>query len=145
MVMNIGALKSGRDDLVQSDIEAVVERAEGRVVKVIIEAWVLEDEEKQRASRLVERAGADMVKTSTGVRTQYLKMVNPDPRGAEIDDIKLIHQVVSDQMRVKVSGGIYSLDDAIDFLRAGTDQLGVSKGAELINEFGQRFPDGITI
>jgi deoxyribose-phosphate aldolase len=48
-------------------------------------------------------------------------------------------------MQVKASGGIYSLDDAIDFLRAGTDQLGVSKGAELIKEFAQRFPEGITV
>ncbi|MBN2044590.1 MAG: deoxyribose-phosphate aldolase [Anaerolineales bacterium] len=145
MVMNIGALKSGRDDLVQSDIEAVVRCAEGRVVKVIIEAWVLNNEEKQRASRIVERAGAQLVKTSTGVRTQYLKMVNPDPRGAVVDDILLIREVVSDQIRVKASGGIYSLDDTIAFLRAGADQLGVSKGAELIKEFGQRFPDGILI
>ncbi len=86
-----------------------------------------------------------MVKTSTGVRTQYLKMVNPDPCGAVIEDILLIREVVSDQMRVKASGGIYSLDDAIDFLRAGTDQIGVSRGAELIKEFEQRFPEGITI
>lgn len=145
MVMDIGALKSGKDDLVYADIEAVANRAEGRIVKVIIEAWVLDDEEKQRASKLVESAGAQMVKTSTGVRTQYLTMVNPDPRGAVVEDILLIREVISDRMRVKASGGIYSLDDAIGFLRAGTDQLGVSRGAELIKEFEQRFPEGLTI
>ena len=145
MVMNIGALKSKKDDLVQADIETVVKNAEGRIVKVIIETWVLTEEEKQRASALVEIAGAHMVKTSTGVRTQYLQMVNSNPQGATIDDILLIRNVVSDRIKVKASGGIYSLDDALDFLRAGTDQLGVSRGAELIKEFEQRFPDGVEV
>lgn len=145
MVMNIGALKSKKDALVQADIEAVIKKAEGRIVKVIIETWVLTKEEKQRASQLVELAGAQMVKTSTGVRTQYLKMVNTNPQGATIEDIKLIRNVVSSKMRVKASGGIYSLDDALDFLRVGADQLGVSKGAELIKEFELRFPEGVTI
>ncbi len=145
MVMNIGAIKSKKDDLVQADIETVVKNAESRIVKVIIETWVLTDEEKQRASTLVEIAGAHMVKTSTGVRTQYLQMVNSNPQGATIDDILLIRNVVSDRIKVKASGGIYTLDDALDFLRAGTDQLGVSRGAELIKEFEQRFPDGVEV
>jgi len=145
MVMNIGALKSKKDDLVQADIELVVKNAEGRIVKVIIETWVLTDEEKKRASRLVEIAGAHMVKTSTGVRTQYVQMVNSNPQGATIGDILLIRNVVSDRMKVKASGGIYTLDDALDFLRAGTNQLGVSRGAELIKEFEQRFPDGVEV
>lgn len=145
MVMNIGALKSANDDLVQTDIEAVVKNAEGRIVKVIIETWVLSDEEIQRASRLVEIAGAQMIKTSTGVRTQYLQMVNDNPQGATIDDILLIRNAVSDRMKVKASGGIYTLDVALDFLRAGADQLGVSKAVELIKEFEQRFPDGVDL
>jgi deoxyribose-phosphate aldolase len=144
-VMNIGALKSKKDDLVQRDIEAVVKNAEGGIVKVIIEAWVLTDEEKTRASQLVERAGAHIVKTSTGVRTQYLQMVNSNPQGATIEDIELIRKAISSKMRVKASGGIYTLDDALDFLRTGADQLGVSKGAELIKEFDRRFPDGVEI
>ncbi len=145
MVMDIGALKSKKDDSVKADIEAVVKKAEGRIVKVIIESWVLNEEEKQRASRIVEIAGAHMVKTSTGVRTQYLQLVNNDPQGATIEDILLIRNVVSDRMKVKASGGIYTLDDAIDFLRVGTDQLGVSRGAELIEEFELRFPDGVEV
>lgn len=145
MVMNIGALKSFKDEVVQADIAAVVEKSGGRTVKVIIEAWVLTGEEKERASRLVEAAGAQMVKTSTGVRTQYLQMVNSNPQGATIEDILLIRKSISDKMKVKASGGIYTLDDAIAFLRAGADQLGVSKGAELIKEFAQRFPDGVEI
>ena len=145
MVMNIGALKSKKDDLVQVEIETVVKNAEGRIVKVVIETWVLTEEEKQRASTLVEIAGAHMVKTSTGVRTQYLQMVNSNPQGATIDDILLIRNVVSDRIMVKASGGIYSLDDALDFFRAGADQLGVSRAAELIKEFEQRFPDGVEV
>ncbi|NQS92476.1 MAG: deoxyribose-phosphate aldolase [Chloroflexi bacterium] len=145
MVMHIGALKSNQDTLVQADIEAVVEKAGGRIVKVIIETWVLTEEEKLRASKLVETAGAQMVKTSTGVRTQYLEMVNRYPRGATIEDILQIRKAVSEKMKVKASGGIYSLDDAVDFLRAGADQLGVSKGAELIKEFKKRFSDGVEI
>lgn len=145
MVMNIGALKSKKNDLVQADIESVVRNAGDRIVKVIIEAWVLTGEEKKRASSLVEIAGAHMVKTTTGVRTQYLQMVNSNPRGATIDDIRVIRDVVSDRMKVKASGGIYSLDDALDFLRAGADQLGVSRAVELIQEFEQRYPDGVEV
>ena len=145
MVMDIGALKSGNFDQVRKDIEAVVDNARGRLVKVIIEAWVLNEGEKVRASQLVEAAGAQMVKTSTGVRTQYLSMVNPDPRGATLDDVRLIKVSVSPTMRIKASGGIYTLDDAVDFLKSGADQLGVSRGAELIKEFQERFPDGLEI
>jgi len=145
MVMQVGALKSKKDDLVKADIAAVVQKARGRIVKVIIEAWVLTDEEKKRASMIVEEAGAQMVKTSTGVRTQYLEMVNPDPRGATIEDVVLIRNVVSKEMKIKASGGIYSLDEAIKFLESGADQLGVSKGAALINEFERRYPGGVEI
>jgi len=145
MVMDIGAIKSGKDELARKDIEAVVEKAQGRLVKVIIEAWVLSDGEKVRASQLVEKAGAQMVKTSTGVRTQYLSLVNPDPRGATLEDVALIRKSVGPKMRVKASGGIYTLDDAVAFLRAGADQLGVSKGADLIQAFKDKYPDGVEI
>jgi deoxyribose-phosphate aldolase len=145
MVMDIGALRSGNDQQALRDIQAVVEKAQGRIVKVIIEAWVLTDEEKVRASQLVEKAGAGLVKTSTGVQTQYLTLVNPNPRGATLEDVALIRRSLSDNMRVKASGGIYTLEDAVAFLSAGADQLGVSKGAELIKEFLQQYPDGVVI
>jgi deoxyribose-phosphate aldolase len=145
MVMDIGGLRSNKDDQVLDDIAGVVENARGRIVKVIIEAWVLNEEEKIRASQLVEQAGAHMVKTSTGVRTQYLKLINQDPRGATLEDVALIRSSVSPNIKVKASGGIYSLDDAIDFIKAGADQLGVSRGAELIQEFQERFPSGVDL
>ena len=145
MVMNVGALKSGQDELALKDIHTVVEQAGGRVVKVIIETWVLTDEEKVRASQIVEAAGAQMVKTSTGVRTQYLNLVNPNPQGATLEDIKLIRSAISAGMRVKASGGIYTLEDAVSFLRAGADQLGASKGAELIQAFEHTYPNGLEL
>ena len=145
MVMDIGALKSGRFDQVRDDIKAVVKHADGRIVKVIIEAWVLTDEEKIQASHLVPESGAQMVKTSTGVRTQYLNLVNPNPIGATLEDVALIRSVVGPDFRVKASGGIYTLEDAVGFLKAGADQLGVSKGAEIIKDFTQKYPDGLEI
>ena len=145
MVMDVGALKSGRINQARDDIAAVVANASGRIVKVIIETWVLTEEEKVTASKLVEEAGAQIVKTSTGVRTQYLDLVTPDPIGATLQDVALIRSAVSKEIRIKASGGIYNLEDAVAFLRAGADQLGVSKGAELINDFAKRYPDGLMI
>lgn len=145
MVINVGALKSGRDRLVLNDIRAVVEAADGRPVKTIIETWVLSQEEKERATRLAEEAGAYMVKTSTGVRTQYLERINPQAKGAVVEDIVLIRQTLKGKTKIKASGGIYTLADALAMLKAGADQLGVSKGEELIRKFGEKYPQGLEI
>jgi deoxyribose-phosphate aldolase len=151
VVINVGALRSGKDDVVLKEIGGVVDAAAGRPVKVIIEAWVLNREEKERACRLVEKAGAQMVKTTTGVRTQYLESINPvrkgdgsqgQPlRGAELEDIALFRRVLGPKMKIKASGGIYDLDTALEMIRAGADQLGVSRGEQLIREFQARFGD----
>jgi deoxyribose-phosphate aldolase len=139
VVINVGALRSKKDDLVLGEIRAVVEAAGGRPVKTIIETWVLNREEKERACRLSEQGGADLVKTTTGVRTQYLGLLNSDPRGAVLEDIILMRKVLSPKVRIKASGGIYELDDALGFIRNGADQLGVSRGEKLILEFERRF------
>ncbi len=76
-----------------------------------------------------------MVKTTTGIKTQYLYEINNNPVGATIEDIKLMRNILSPHMRIKASGGIYDLNNAIELLKAGADQLGVSKGLELIDEF----------
>ena len=126
----------------------MVDAAAGRPVKVIIETWVLHREEKERACRLVEKAGAQMVKTTTGVRTQYLELdaasakgrcVGAAPPGAVVEDIVLLRQVLAPKMKIKASGGIYDLDTALAMFRAGADQLGVSKGEQLIGDFQARF------
>jgi deoxyribose-phosphate aldolase len=139
MVINVGALRSGADELVREDIRAVVSAAAGRPVKSIIETWVLNREELERACRLAEEAGAALVKTTTGVRTQYLEMMRANPRGAEVEEIRLMRSVLKPRTRIKASGGIYTLDYALELIRAGADQLGMSRGEEIVREFSTRF------
>ncbi len=145
MVINVGALKSGKDDIVFDEISAVVDVAGEKPVKTIIETWVLNRDEKIRACEIAERAGASLVKTTTGVRTQYLNMIDPDPRGAVLEDIILMRKVLSDRVRIKASGGIYELDYALELIKNGAEQLGVSRGEELIEEFKRRFGDSVQI
>jgi deoxyribose-phosphate aldolase len=128
MVINVGALRSQNDDLVLEDIQQVVAAARGCPVKTIIETWVLTDEEKQRACRIAEKAGAALVKTTTGVRTQYLTQITADPVGATTADIRLMRNVLSPVVKIKASGGIYTLDFALELLREGAYQLGMSHG-----------------
>ncbi|MBQ6582566.1 MAG: deoxyribose-phosphate aldolase [Mogibacterium sp.] len=126
MVINVGALRSGDTDTVLRDIEAVVQAARAEkpetVVKVIIETCYLSDEEKKTASALCEQAGADYVKTSTGFGTG----------GATLHDVALIHEVIGDRLRIKASGGISNREDAVAFLEAGADRLGVSRTKQII-------------
>jgi deoxyribose-phosphate aldolase len=145
MVINVGALRAREDNLVLDDIQAVVEAAQGRIVKAIIETWVLNNEEKERACRIAEKAGAKFVKTTTGVRTQYLLQMTRNPKGAEIDDIVLMRKVLGPHVKVKASGGIYSLDDALSFIKAGADHLGMSKGEQIIREFKEKYGKGVNL
>jgi deoxyribose-phosphate aldolase len=145
MVINVGALRSKKDDIVRDEIRAVVEAAEGRLVKTIIETWVLSREEKQRACRLAEEGGAHLVKTTTGVRTQYLELFTKDPRGAVLEDVQLMRKLLSPAVKIKASGGIYDLDFALSLIRSGADQLGVSRGEDLIHEFRRRFGDTVDL
>jgi deoxyribose-phosphate aldolase len=145
MVVNVGALRSRHDDLVLEDIQQVVAAARGRPVKTIIETWVLTDEEKQRACRIAEKAGAALVKTTTGVRTQYLTQINADPVGATIADIRLMRKVLSPAVKIKASGGIYTLDFALELIREGADQLGMSRGGQVIREFRELYGDGLEL
>jgi deoxyribose-phosphate aldolase len=145
MVINVGALRSGRDELVKEDIRAVVAAAAGRPVKTIIETWVLSRGELERACRLAEQAGAALVKTTTGVRTQYLEMMRENPRGAEVEEIRLMRSVLKPGTRIKASGGIYTLDYALELIRAGADQLGMSRGEEMVREFQSRYGERVEL
>lgn len=99
MVINIGALKDGNNELVESDIQSVVDAAAGKaLVKVIIETSLLTDEEKVRACELAVKAGADYVKTSTGFSTG----------GATPEDVALMRKTVGESTGVKASGGVRS-------------------------------------
>ncbi len=123
MVINVGALKAGNYELVHKDIEAVVEAAAGRIVKVIIEAALLTDEEKVMACKLSKQACADFVKTSTGF----------GPGGATAHDIELMRQTVGKYMGVKASGGIRTWDDAVAYLDMGCTRLGVGDAAAILD------------
>ncbi|MHA6501262.1 deoxyribose-phosphate aldolase [Staphylococcus haemolyticus] len=122
MVINIGALKDGRFEDVQKDIEGVVGVANGKTVKVIIETVLLSDEEKVKASELAKAAGADFVKTSTGFAGG----------GATPEDVKLMKDTVGDELEVKASGGVRSLEDFNKMIDAGATRIGASAGVQII-------------
>jgi len=127
MVINIGALKSGQDDLVYRDIRGVVESCEeGRALcKVIIECALLTDDEKVRACRLAKRARADFVKTSTGFSTG----------GATAQDVALMAEVVRGTgMGVKAAGGIRTYADFEKMVKAGATRIGASAGIKIVKE-----------
>lgn len=126
MVINIGALKDGADDIVRDDIAAVVKAAHdgGAHLKVIIECCLLTDEEKRRACELSVAAGADFVKTSTGFSTH----------GATEDDVRLMRETVGDACGVKAAGGIRTLDAARAMIEAGANRLGVSAAPAILQE-----------
>jgi len=122
MVIAIGELKLKRDDVVRADIEGVVRAAAGAPVKVILETALLDHDEIVRACQLSELAGATFVKTSTGFST----------RGASLEDVKLMRASVSTKVQVKASGGIKTLEQAQEMIRAGATRLGTSSGVSLI-------------
>ncbi|QKY69498.1 deoxyribose-phosphate aldolase [Lentibacillus sp. CBA3610] len=123
MVINIGELKSGNDEAVQRDIEAVVEAAEGSALtKVIIETSLLNHDEKVRACHLAKKAGADFVKTSTGF----------SGGGASVEDIELMRKTVGSEMGVKASGGVRDLESVKAMIEAGATRIGASAGVDII-------------
>jgi deoxyribose-phosphate aldolase len=123
MVINIGALKDKRDDIVEQDIHAVVEAAKGKALtKVIIETCLLTDEEKVRACELSVKAGADFVKTSTGFSTG----------GATVADVQLMRKAVGPDLGVKASGGVRSREDALAMIEAGATRIGASAGISIV-------------
>lgn len=124
MVINVGALKSGDDELVQKDIAAVVEAAKDRaLVKVILETALLTKEEIVRACELAKAAGADFVKTSTGFSTG----------GATEEDVRLMRETVGPEMGVKASGGIHNETHARAMIDAGASRLGTSASVAIIS------------
>jgi len=145
MVINMGALKSGKDEIVFEDIKGVVEAARGFPVKVILENGFLTDEEKVRGCRIAKDAGASFVKTSTGVESKYLLERNSESIGATVKDVKLMKRVAGEKLKVKASGRIHTLDFALKLIKAGADRIGTSKGPQLIREFKERFGDSIQI
>lgn len=130
MVIQIGALKSGRDADVQADIAAVVDAAHagGAIVKVIFENAYLTDDEKIRACRLTEAAGAEFVKTSTGFA----------PSGATHDDLRLMREHTSLPTQVKAAGGVRTLDALLEVMALGTTRIGATATKAIIDDFRAR-------
>ncbi|MCD4673757.1 MAG: deoxyribose-phosphate aldolase [Anaerolineaceae bacterium] len=124
MVINIGALKARKLDLVARDIREIVNAVHerGGLLKVIIETALLTDEEKVIACLLAKEAGADFVKTSTGFSTG----------GATIQDVALMRRVVGPTIGVKAAGGIHSREDAENMVSVGATRLGASAGVKII-------------
>lgn len=123
MVINVGWLVAGEDDLVRDDIAAVVAAAKGRCVKVIIETCLLTDEQKVRACELSVEAGATFVKTSTGFSTG----------GATVHDVALMAKTVAGRCKVKASGGIHTAAEAQAMIDAGANRIGTSSGIAIVS------------
>jgi deoxyribose-phosphate aldolase len=124
MVQNVGALKSGANDVVERDIASVVEVCHrmGARLKVILETCLLTDDEKVRASEIAKRAGADFVKTSTGF----------SKGGATAHDIALMRQTVGPTLGVKASGGVRDQKTAKELIAAGATRIGASASVAIV-------------
>ena len=124
MVMNIGALRGGDRNVVESDIRSVLEVAHsnGAILKVILETALLTDDEKILACRLAQAAGADFVKTSTGFSKS----------GATVEDVALMRRTVGPSTGVKASGGIRTLEDFRAMVAAGATRIGASASVRII-------------
>lgn len=123
MVINVGALKAKEYDYVKDDIKTVREACKGKLLKVIIETCLLNDDEKEKACELAVEAGADFVKTSTGFSTG----------GATVHDVALMKKVVGNRAKVKASGGIRDYNTAQAMIEAGADRLGTSATVKIVS------------
>jgi deoxyribose-phosphate aldolase len=127
VVINIGRLKDGDDEYVERELRDVVEAADERPVKVIIETCLLTSAEKIRACRIVLDAGAQFVKTSTGFSTG----------GATVEDVKLLREIVGEKFGVKAAGGIRDAQTALAMIEAGASRLGTSSGVAILRSMSR--------
>ena len=132
MVINIGALRSGKTDYVRDEIAAIVETARGKaLVKVIFENAYLTGEQKVTACHLTEEAGADFVKTSTGFA----------PTGATLEDVRLMRASVSPKVQVKCAHGVRTLQALLDMIDAGVTRSGATATAAILDDFEKQYPE----
>jgi deoxyribose-phosphate aldolase len=123
MVINIGAIKLGLWEGVLYDIQQVLIEAQGRPVKIIVEAGLLTEEEKRKVCHIVLDSGAQYIKTSTGFASG----------GATVADIQLFKSIIGNKIGIKASGGIRTLEEANAMIAAGATRLGTSKGVAIVN------------
>jgi len=124
MVINVGALKSGRTGLVLDEIKLVRAAVPGKVLKVIIEAALLSRKEKILACRLAKKAGADLVKTSTGFASG----------GASVPDVRLLRGAAGSRLGVKAAGGIRDAKTFLKMIKAGASRVGTSNSVSIMRE-----------
>lgn len=124
MVVNLGWIKDKRFNDIEDEIRALKDACGIHTLKVIIETCLLTDEEKIKMCEVVNKAGADYIKTSTGF----------SDAGATFDDIKLFAKHIGPNVKMKAAGGIASLEDAEEFLRLGADRLGTSRIVKIVKE-----------
>lgn len=122
MVINIGWVKDKKWDAIEKEIKTLKNICGDQILKVIIEACMLSDEEKLKMCGIVTSSGADYIKTSTGF----------GGGGATFEDVKLMVRNVGEGVKVKAAGGISSLEDAERFLEIGADRLGTSRVVKII-------------
>lgn len=130
MVINTEALKRNDFDYVKNDISSVKQVAKDKILKVIIEAGVLSNKQKRKACKLIEEAGADFVKTSTG----FEKDDKGKKLGATIEDVKLFKNIVKDRLGIKAAGGIGTPDFAQKLIAAGATRIGTSSSIVIVSE-----------
>jgi len=121
MVINIGWLKDKKYDLILDEIRAVKAACKGKLLKVIIEACLLDEQEKIEMCRIISEAGADFIKTSTGFSAG----------GATKEDVALFAKHIKPPVKIKAAGGISSIEDAEDFLKLGAARIGTSRIVKL--------------
>ncbi len=126
MVINIGMLKSGEYDFVTREISEIRKATEGKILKVIIEACLLSEDEKIRMCKIVTDTGADYIKTSTGFSTG----------GAVFEDVKLFRGHIGENVKIKAAGGIAALEDAEKFIEMGASRLGTSRIVKIAKAAG---------
>ena len=124
MVIPVGKLKNKEYDEILDEIMAIKKACQGRVLKVIVEACLLSQQEKIKVCEIVSSSGADFIKTSTGFSTG----------GATKEDVALFAKEVQPHVKVKASGGISTLADAEDFIRLGASRLGTSRIVKIVKE-----------
>ena len=125
MVMNIPALLNGEQELFLDDIRGVVQAARGAKVKVITENGYLSQEEKRRACQWIAQAGADFVKTATAYAEG----------GATLDDVRLMYEAVEGKCMVKAAGGIRSVPEVLEFLKAGARRFGSTRTDQFVQAY----------
>lgn len=140
IVLNLGALFGGDYDYVRDDIAGVVEAAQGHIVKVILETGYYKDMQLiVKACELIEEAGGDFVKTSSGFADSPYKNEHGETVGYTLDILQLMRESVSDKVQVKAAQGVRRLKDALEVIEIGATRFGVSRTVSLMQEYDEAY------